>query len=40
MYGELSTAQEDKDFQRVRMRLQSEWLCIGAFVSIRLNITP
>ena len=28
MNRELSTAQEDKDFQRVRMRLQSEWLCI------------
>ena len=40
MYGELSGAQDDKDFQHVRMRLQNEWLCIGAIVSIYLNVTP
>ena len=41
MYGELSSAQEDEDFQHVRMRLQNEWLCIGAIVSILvyLNVT-
>lgn len=32
MYEELSSAQQDRDFKYVRMRLQSEWLGIGAFL--------
>jgi len=32
MYGELSNAQGDEDFQRVRVRLKQEWTAIGALL--------
>jgi len=39
MYRELSSAQGDEDFQRVRMRLKQEWIAIGALVSVTTNLT-